>query len=41
VSDSSSQQLVGMPRAVVDAGLADQVLPLDELAGAIGREAGA
>jgi two-component system, chemotaxis family, protein-glutamate methylesterase/glutaminase len=33
--------IYGMPRAVVDAGLADQVLPLDELAGAIAREAGA
>jgi two-component system chemotaxis response regulator CheB len=33
--------IYGMPRAVADAGLADQVLPLDELAGAIAREAGA
>jgi two-component system chemotaxis response regulator CheB len=33
--------IYGMPRAVVDAGLADPVLPLDELAGAIAREAGA
>jgi two-component system chemotaxis response regulator CheB len=29
-----------MPRAVADAGLADEVLPLDELAAAIVREAG-
>jgi two-component system chemotaxis response regulator CheB len=29
-----------MPRAVADAGLADEVLPLDELAAAIAREAG-
>ena len=28
----------GMPRAVAEAGLADAVLPLDQLAGAIGRE---
>jgi len=29
-----------MPRAVAEAGLADEILPLDELAGAIAREAG-
>jgi two-component system chemotaxis response regulator CheB len=29
-----------MPRAVADAGLADEVLPLDELPAAIVREAG-
>jgi two-component system, chemotaxis family, protein-glutamate methylesterase/glutaminase len=37
----STCTIYGMPRAVVDAGLAHQVLPLDELAGAIAREAGA
>jgi two-component system chemotaxis response regulator CheB len=31
----------GMPRAVAEAGLADEVLPLDELPAAIAREAGA
>jgi two-component system, chemotaxis family, protein-glutamate methylesterase/glutaminase len=30
----------GMPRAVAEAGLADEVLPLDELPAAIAREAG-
>jgi two-component system chemotaxis response regulator CheB len=34
----STCTVYGMPRAVVDAGLADRVLPLDELAGAIGEE---
>jgi two-component system chemotaxis response regulator CheB len=31
----------GMPRAVAEAGLADEILPLDELPAAIAREAGA
>jgi two-component system, chemotaxis family, protein-glutamate methylesterase/glutaminase len=35
----ASCTVYGMPRAVVEAGLADAVLPLDELAGAIAREA--
>jgi two-component system chemotaxis response regulator CheB len=35
----STCTVYGMPRAVVEAGLADEVLPLDELAGAIAREA--
>jgi two-component system chemotaxis response regulator CheB len=33
--------IYGMPRAVAEAGLADHVLPLDELAGAIARAVGA
>jgi two-component system, chemotaxis family, protein-glutamate methylesterase/glutaminase len=36
----STCTVYGMPRAVAEAGLADEVLPLDELAGAIVREAG-
>jgi two-component system chemotaxis response regulator CheB len=36
----STCTVYGMPRAVAEAGLADEVLPLDELAGAIAREAG-
>jgi two-component system, chemotaxis family, protein-glutamate methylesterase/glutaminase len=36
----STCTVYGMPRAVADAGLADGVLPLDELADAIAREAG-
>jgi two-component system, chemotaxis family, protein-glutamate methylesterase/glutaminase len=36
----STCTVYGMPRAVADAGLADEVLPLDELPGAIVREAG-
>jgi two-component system chemotaxis response regulator CheB len=35
----SSCTVYGMPRAVVDAGLADRVLPLDELPAAIAEEA--
>jgi two-component system chemotaxis response regulator CheB len=35
----SSCTVYGMPRAVAEAGLADAVMPLDELAGAIAREA--
>jgi two-component system chemotaxis response regulator CheB len=34
----STCTVYGMPRAVADAGLADAVLPLDRLAGAIARE---
>jgi two-component system, chemotaxis family, protein-glutamate methylesterase/glutaminase len=36
----STCTVYGMPRAVAEAGLADEVLPLDELATAIAREAG-
>jgi two-component system chemotaxis response regulator CheB len=36
----STCAVYGMPRAVAEAGLADEVLPLDELAAAIVREAG-
>jgi two-component system chemotaxis response regulator CheB len=36
----STCTVYGMPRAVAEAGLADEVLPLDELAAAIVREAG-
>ena len=40
VEAESTCTVYGMPRAVAEAGLADEVLPLDELAGAIAREAG-
>jgi two-component system chemotaxis response regulator CheB len=40
VEAESTCTVYGMPRAVAEAGLADEVLPLDELAGAITREAG-
>jgi two-component system chemotaxis response regulator CheB len=36
----STCTVYGMPRAIADAGLADEVLPLDALAAAIAREAG-
>jgi two-component system, chemotaxis family, protein-glutamate methylesterase/glutaminase len=36
----STCTVYGMPRAIADAGMADEVLPLDELAAAIAREAG-
>jgi two-component system, chemotaxis family, protein-glutamate methylesterase/glutaminase len=36
----STCTVYGMPRAVAEAGLADEVVPLDELAAAIAREAG-
>ena len=36
----STCTVYGMPRAVAEAGLADEVLPLGELAAAIAREAG-
>jgi two-component system chemotaxis response regulator CheB len=36
----SSCVVYGMPRAVVEAGLADEILPLHELPAAIAREAG-
>ncbi len=39
--DEGSCTVFGMSRAVVEAGLADEVLPLDDLAVAIAREAGA
>jgi two-component system chemotaxis response regulator CheB len=32
--------IYGMPRAIVDGGLADEVLGLDQLAGVIAAEAG-
>jgi two-component system, chemotaxis family, protein-glutamate methylesterase/glutaminase len=40
VEAESSCTVYGMPRAVAEAGLADEVLPLDELGDAIVREAG-
>ena len=40
VEAESTCTVYGMPRAVAEAGLADEILPLDELAGAIVREAG-
>jgi two-component system chemotaxis response regulator CheB len=39
VEAESTCTVYGMPRAVAEAGLADEVLPLDELAGAIAAEA--
>jgi two-component system chemotaxis response regulator CheB len=39
VEAESTCVVYGMPRAVAEAGLADEILPLDELAGAIAREA--
>jgi two-component system chemotaxis response regulator CheB len=41
VEAESTCTVYGMPRAIADAGLADDVLELDELAGAITRELGA
>jgi two-component system, chemotaxis family, protein-glutamate methylesterase/glutaminase len=40
VEAESTCTVYGMPRAVAEAGLADEVLPLDELPAAIAREAG-
>jgi two-component system, chemotaxis family, protein-glutamate methylesterase/glutaminase len=40
VEAESTCTVYGMPRAVAEAGLADEILPLDELATAIAREAG-
>jgi two-component system, chemotaxis family, protein-glutamate methylesterase/glutaminase len=40
VEAESSCTVYGMPRAIAEAGLADEILPLDELAAAIVREAG-
>ena len=40
VEAESSCTVYGMPRAVAEAGLADEILPLGELADAIAREAG-
>jgi two-component system, chemotaxis family, protein-glutamate methylesterase/glutaminase len=37
VQDRSSSVVWGMPGSVADAGLADEILPLDQLAAAIGR----
>ena len=39
VEAESTCVVYGMPRAVAEAGLADEVLPLDELPAAIAREA--
>ena len=41
VEAESTCVVYGMPRAVAEAGLADEILPLDELPAAIAREAGA
>ena len=41
VEAESTCVVYGMPRAVADAGLADEILPLHELPAAIAREAGA
>jgi two-component system chemotaxis response regulator CheB len=41
VEAESTCVVYGMPRAVVEAGLADEILPLHELPAAIAREAGA
>ena len=41
VEAESTCTVYGMPRAVAEAGLADEVLPLDQLPAAIAREAGA
>ena len=38
VEAESTCTVYGMPRAIAEAGLADAVLPLDQLAGAIARE---
>jgi two-component system chemotaxis response regulator CheB len=40
VEAESTCTVYGMPRAVAEAGLADEILPLDELPAAIAREAG-
>jgi two-component system chemotaxis response regulator CheB len=40
VEAESTCTVYGMPRAVAEAGLADEILPLDDLANAIAREAG-
>jgi two-component system, chemotaxis family, protein-glutamate methylesterase/glutaminase len=40
VEAESTCTVYGMPRAVAEAGLADEILPLDELATAIARDAG-
>jgi two-component system chemotaxis response regulator CheB len=41
IQEESTCTVYGMPRAVAEAGLADVVLPLDDLPAAIAREAGA
>lgn len=41
VQNAGSCVVYGMPRSVVEAGLADAVLPLDEIAGAVGVAVGA
>jgi two-component system, chemotaxis family, protein-glutamate methylesterase/glutaminase len=41
VEAESTCTVYGMPRAVAEAGLADAILPIDQLAGAIAEEAGA
>ena len=40
VEAESTCTVYGMPRAIAEAGLADEILPLHELAAAIVREAG-
>jgi two-component system, chemotaxis family, protein-glutamate methylesterase/glutaminase len=40
VEAESTCTVYGMPRAIAESGLADEILPLGELAGAIAREAG-
>ena len=37
VQDEASSVVWGMPRAVAEAGLADEIVPLDRMAGAIDR----
>ena len=39
VEDESTCTIYGMPRAIAEAGLAHEVLPLEELPAAIAREA--
>ena len=41
VESESTCVVYGMPRAVAEAGLADEILPLHDLPAAIAREAGA
>jgi len=38
--DAASCVVYGMPRAVVEAGLADAVLPIEEIPGAVGAAVG-
>ena len=41
VESEQTCTVYGMPRAIEEAGLANEVLPLEQLPQAIGREAGA